>query len=168
MRLKLVGVSLRNISRDPTGLTNQQNKSHAQDNWETRLSQTLYNNPHHEVCSTIPTPQREHCFGHHILDNRNRAPTPKAAILDSQPPVSTSAGPSGLTQEQKSTENTPAPISAADVPLPASPSHEAPIDVDNGSGASKGKGTHLYLLLVLTTANFILLLMQMLRSNPQG
>jgi hypothetical protein len=143
-------------------------ESRAHDNRETRLSRTPYDNPRREVRSTASTPQRERRFGHHVLDNRNRAPAPKAAVSDSQPPVSTSAGPSGLTQEQKSTQDIPPPVSAADIPLPASPSHEAPMDVDNGSSASKGKGTQLYLLLVLTVANLILLLMQMLRSNPQG
>jgi hypothetical protein len=110
-----------------------------------------------------PAPQREHHIRNHILDNRSKALTPKAVITDNQ---NASAGPSGLTREQKSSENVPAPISTADVPLPASPSPEAPMDVDNGLSASKGKGTQLDLLFALTVANFIHLLMQMLQSNP--
>jgi hypothetical protein len=140
-------------------------ESRAQDNRETRLSRTPYDRdtPRRETRSTNPAPQRERRFGNHVLDNRSKALAPKAAITDNQ---NASAGPSGLTYEQKSSESVPAPVSAADVPLPASPSPEAPMDVDNGSSASKGKGTQLDLLFVLTVANFILLLVQMLRSNP--
>jgi hypothetical protein len=57
--------------------------------------------------------------------------------MNSQPPVNAPAGPSGLTQEQKSSENAPAPISAVDVPLPSSPFPKG-MDVDNNSGNSKG------------------------------
>jgi len=112
-------------------------------------------------------PRDEQRFGNRTLDNRLVSQAPRSGSAISRSQANASAGPSGLTNAERSSVTVPLAVSPTNVPLPASPPPAGHMDVDGSSSARNGDGIRLPLLFVLIVANLIILVVQVLRSSEK-